>query len=56
MSDNQKTIEDCKKAIWYINDYINNVLKNETIYNDGESFRKKEKSDYFKKLADKKVK
>ena len=27
MSDNQKAIEDCKKAIWYINDYINNVLK-----------------------------
>lgn len=56
MSNNQKAIEDCKKAIWYINDYINNVLKNETIYNDGESFRKKEKSDYFKKLADKKYK
>ena len=29
MSNNQKAIEDCKKAIWYINDYINNVLKNE---------------------------
>ena len=27
MSNNQKAIEDCKKAIWYINDYINNVLK-----------------------------
>lgn len=27
MSDNQKAIEDCKKAIWYINDYINNILK-----------------------------
>lgn len=40
MSNNQKAIEDCKKAIWYINDYINNVLKNETIYNDGESNNK----------------
>ena len=29
MSNNQKAIEDCKKAIWYINDYINNILKNE---------------------------
>ena len=29
MSNKQKAIEDCKKAIWYINDYINNVLKNE---------------------------
>jgi hypothetical protein len=27
MSNNQKAIEDCKKAIWYINDYINNILK-----------------------------
>lgn len=26
-TDKQKTIEDLKKAIWYINDYINNVLK-----------------------------
>ena len=23
----QKAIEDCRKAIWYINDYIDNVLK-----------------------------
>ena len=26
---------------------------NETIYNDGESFKKKENSDYFEKLVDK---
>lgn len=30
MSDNQKAIEDCKKAIWYINDYINNILKKQS--------------------------
>ena len=30
MTYNQKAIEDCKKAIWYINDYINNVLKKQS--------------------------